>query len=296
MKVTHSGFVAVVGRPNVGKSTLMNAVLGEKLAIVSPRPQTTRSRITGISTSHGVQVIFLDTPGMHTPKNKLGERMVKAVEESISDVDAAVLVVEPGKEASPEEETIIARLTAKKVPTVLAINKIDVLKDKSVLIEVIADWMKRYAFVAAVPVSAANGDGVDELMDEIRALLPEGPQYYPDDQFTTEPERAIASEMIREKLLMLLSDEVPHGTAVTVEKMSARRGGITDVSAVIYCEKESHKGIIIGRGGTMLKKIGTLARADIERMTGGRVNLQLWVKVMPDWRDKSRDLRELGYK
>jgi GTP-binding protein Era len=296
MKVTHSGFVAVVGRPNVGKSTLMNNILGEKLAIVSPRPQTTRSRITGISTGSGAQVIFLDTPGMLTPKNKLGEHMVKAVEESISDVDAVVLVIEPKKDVSPEEETILARITAKKVPTLLVINKTDTLKDKSVIIEVISQWMKRYDFAAAVPVSASTGDGVSELMDEIRALMPEGPQYYPDDQFTTEPERAIAAEMIREKLLMLLEDEVPHGTAVTVEKMSARRGGITDVSAVIYCEKDSHKGIIIGKGGAMLKKIGTLAREDIERMTGGRVNLQLWVKVMPDWRDKSRDLKELGYK
>jgi GTP-binding protein Era len=294
MKVTHSGFVAILGSPNAGKSTQLNAILGEKLAIISPRPQTTRRRITGIYTGGGAQMIFLDTPGMLTPRNKLGEHMLRAVEDSIRDVDAAVFVTDASAEAKPEELELLGRMKAAKVKAVLAINKTDLVADKTKLIPALSAWSERYPFAAAVPVSASTGEGVDELVAELRALMPEGPQYYPDDQFTTEPERAIAAEMIREKLLGLMQDEVPHGTAVAIEKMSRRGDGLCDISAVIYCEKESHKGMIIGKGGAMLKKIGTLARADIERMLDCRVNLRLWVKVSEGWRNSGSALKDLG--
>ena len=279
MKVTHSGFVAIVGRANVGKSTLLNSMLGEKLAIVSPRPQTTRNRITGILTQGDTQIVFLDTPGMHRPRTKLGEYMVKTVGESIADVDTAILVIEPEKDCEPAEQELLNRLKAAGTAVILAVNKIDTVANKPDLIGVIAAWAKRCDFAAVVPVSAETGDGVDALKDEIKKLLPEGPQYYPEDMYTTEPEKAVVAEIIREKLLMLLSEEIPHGTAVSIEKMHEREsGGLVDIEAVIYCEKESHKGIIIGKGGAMLKKTGILAREDIEKLLGCRVNLQLWVK------------------
>lgn len=297
MNIIHSGFVAIVGRPNVGKSTLLNAILGEKLAIVSAKPQTTRNRITGIYTKGDTQVVFLDTPGLHRPKNKLGEYMIKAVDESIQEVDAAILVVEPKCEAAPAELELIERLKSSQIPIVLVVNKIDTVGEKADLIGVISAWVKLADYVAVVPVAASTGDGVDDLMGEIKKLIPEGPQYYPDDQFTTEPERAVVAEIIREKLLRLMSDEIPHGTAVSVDKMRERKGseGIVDIEAVIYCEKESHKGMIIGKGGAMLKKAGTLARADIERLLGCHVNLQLWVKVKEDWRNRKDVLKNLGY-
>lgn len=296
MIVTHSGFVAIVGRPNVGKSTLLNAILGEKLAIVSPKPQTTRNRITGIYTKDDTQVVFLDTPGLHRPKTKLGEYMVKTVTDSIVDVDVAVLVIEPEAQAKPAEQDLLARLKTSKTPIILAINKIDTLEDKSKLIGVITYWSKLYDYESIVPIAALTSDAVGDLMDELKKLIPEGPQYYPDDQFTTEPERAVVAEIIREKLLMLLSDEIPHGTAVSVEKMRERESGdIVDIDATIYCEKDSHKGMIIGKGGAMLKKTGTLARADIESLLDCRVNLQLWVKVKEDWRNHGHVLKTLGY-
>lgn len=293
-----SGFVAIVGKPNVGKSTLLNAILGEKIAIVSPKPQTTRNRITGIYTAPGVQLIFLDTPGLHRPKTKLGEYMVKTIKNSIADVDAAILVVEPKAEIKPAETDLIENLRASGVPTVLAVNKIDEIEEKTALMGVIGAWSERMDFAAVVPISAATRDGVDELIAEVRSRMPEGPQYYPDGIVTAEPERAVVAEIIREKLLLLLSDEVPHGTAVSVEKMRERaneEGGLMDIDAVIYCEKESHKGMIIGRGGSMLKRAGTLARVDIEKLLGCRVNLQLWVKVRDDWRNHGGMLRSLGY-
>ena len=296
MNVSHSGFIAIVGRPNVGKSTLLNAILGEKLAIVSAKPQTTRNRITGVYTAPDAQMVFLDTPGLHQPRNKLGNYMVKTIGESIADVDAALLLVEPDREEKPAEHELMERLKAAGVPTVLAVNKIDRLPDKTTLMGVIADWSQRMNFAAVVPVSAKAGDGVSELLGELKKLLPPGPKFYPDDIFTTEPERAVVAELIREKLLRQLAEEVPHGTAVSVERMHEREeGGITDIEAVIYCEKESHKGIIIGKGGAMLKKIGTLAREDIERLLGTRVNLRLWVKVKEDWRNREGMLKTLGY-
>lgn len=295
-EVSHSGFIAIVGRPNVGKSTLLNAILGEKLAIVSARPQTTRSRVTGIWTEPDSQVIFIDTPGLLQPRNRLGEYMVKTVGGSIADVDAAVLVVEPVEEAAPAEEELLRKLRGADMPTVLVINKIDTLADKTRLVGVIGAWSARLDFAAVVPLSAAGGDGLGELKTEILRLLPSGPKFYPDDIYTTDPERAIAAEIIREKLLRMLADEVPHGTAVEIEKMHTREtGDLTDIEATIYCEKESHKGIIIGKGGVMLKKIGTAARQDIEKMLGGRVNLRLWVKVRSDWRNQPGMLHSLGY-
>lgn len=296
MDVSHSGFIAIVGRPNVGKSTLLNAILGEKLAIVSAKPQTTRNRITGVYTAPDAQLVFLDTPGLHQPRNKLGNYMVKTIGESIADVDAALLVVEPEREVKPAENDLIVRLRSAGIPTVLAVNKIDMRTDKTVLMGVIAAWSQQMDFAAVVPVSAKAGDGVSELLGELKKLLPPGPKFYPDDIFTTEPERAVVAELIREKLLRQLAEEVPHGTAVSVERMHEREeGGITDIEAVIYCEKESHKGIIIGKGGAMLKKIGTLAREDIERLLGTRVNLRLWVKVKEDWRNRESILKTLGY-
>ena len=296
MDVSHSGFIAIVGRPNVGKSTLLNAMLGEKLAIVSAKPQTTRNRITGVFTAPDAQLVFLDTPGLHRPRNKLGDYMVKTIGESIADVDAVLLVVEPERETKPAEDDLLERLKAAGIPTVLAVNKIDVLSDKKALMGVIAAWSQRLDFAAVVPVSASAGDGVSELLGELKNLLPPGPKFYPDDIYTTEPERAVVAELIREKLLRQLAEEVPHGTAVSVERMHEREeGGITDIEAVIYCEKESHKGIIIGKGGAMLKKIGTQARGDIERLLGTRVNLRLWVKVREDWRNREGILKTLGY-
>ena len=296
MDVSHSGFIAIVGRPNVGKSTLLNAMLGEKLAIVSAKPQTTRNRITGVFTAPDAQLVFLDTPGLHRPRNKLGDYMVKTIGESIADVDAVLLVVEPERETKPDEDDLLERLKAAGIPTVLAVNKIDVLSDKKALMGVIAAWSQRLDFAAVVPVSASAGDGVSELLGELKNLLPPGPKFYPDDIYTTEPERAVVAELIREKLLRQLAEEVPHGTAVSVERMHEREeGGITDIEAVIYCEKESHKGIIIGKGGAMLKKIGTQARGDIERLLGTRVNLRLWVKVREDWRNREGILKTLGY-
>ena len=295
-EVSHSGFVAIVGRPNVGKSTLLNAMLGEKLAIVSPRPQTTRTRVTGILTEPDSQMIFLDTPGLLRPRNRLGEYMVKTIGSSLTDVDSAVLVVEPTPQASPGEEELVGRLRDAGIPTVLAINKIDRVADKSRLAGVMAAWSGRMDFAAVVPLSAIGADGIGELKAELKKRLPRGPKFYPDDLYTTEPERAMAAEIIREKLLRMLADEVPHGTAVEIEKMHEREtGGLTDIEAVIYCEKESHKGIIIGKGGAMLRKIGIAARHDIEELLGGRVNLRLWVKVRSDWRNQPRMLHSLGY-
>lgn len=297
MAVNHSGFVAILGRPNVGKSTLLNAMLGEKIAIVSPKPQTTRNRITGVITRGETQIVFLDTPGMHKARTRLGEYMVKAVNDSIADVDAAVLVVEPEKDEGPAEAELVEKLRGRHIPVVLAVNKIDLLKQKEEMMQVIAAWAGRLDFAAVVPVSARENDGVETLLDEITSLMPQGPHYFPDDALTDQPERDVAAEIIREKLLQLLSDEVPHGVAVSVEKMREREdGGLTDVEAVIYCERESHKGIIIGKGGAMLKKVGSLARTDIERMLGQKVNLKLWVKVREGWRNRSDMLQSFGYR
>jgi GTP-binding protein Era len=293
LEVKQSGFIAIVGRPNVGKSTLLNAIVGEKIAIVTSKPQTTRNKITGVFTSEGVQLVFLDTPGLHRARTKLDDHMNKTVTDSIADVDAAVLVVEPEKDANGAELELIKRLSAKKIPVVLAINKIDTVKKES-LMEIIAAWSARHDFIAVVPVSAKNHDGVSIVIDELKKLMPEGPQYFPDDMMTDQPERLVVAEIIREKLLILLSDEVPHGVAVSVEGMK-ERSGIMDISATIYCERESHKGIIIGKGGKMLKEVGIKSRADIEKLLDCHVNLQLWVKVKDDWRNRENILKTMGF-
>lgn len=293
MEVKQSGFIAIVGRPNVGKSTLLNAIVGEKIAIVTSKPQTTRNKITGVFTSEGVQLVFLDTPGLHRARTKLDDHMNKTVTDSIADVDAAVLVVEPEKDANGAELELIKRLSAKKIPVVLAINKIDTVKKES-LMEIIAAWSARHDFIAVVPVSAKNHDGVSIVIDELKKLMPEGPQYFPDDMMTDQPERLVVAEIIREKLLILLSDEVPHGVAVSVEGMK-ECSGIMDISATIYCERESHKGIIIGKGGKMLKEVGIKSRADIEKLLDCHVNLQLWVKVKDDWRNRENILKTMGF-
>lgn len=294
MEVQKSGFIAIVGRPNVGKSTLLNTILGEKIAIVSAKPQTTRNKILGVLTVSDVQLVFLDTPGLHRSRTKLDEHMAKAVTDSITDVDAAVLVIEPVLEINSDETAILEKLLTKKIPVLLAINKIDTLEHKEKLMEIIKVWSTRHDFDVIVPVSAATGDGVGILTDEIKKLMPQGPQYFPDDTLTDQPERLVVAEIIREKLLMLLSDEVPHGVAVSIETMK-ERPSITEIQATIYCEKESHKGIIIGHGGKMLKTVGTKAREDIEHMLGCHVNLQLWVKVKDDWRNHEGVLKTLGY-
>lgn len=293
LEVKQSGFIAIVGRPNVGKSTLLNAIVGEKIAIVTSKPQTTRNKITGVFTSEGVQLVFLDTPGLHRARTKLDDHMNKTVTDSIADVDAAVLVVEPEKDANGAELELIKRLSAKKIPVVLAINKIDTVKKES-LMEIIAAWSARHDFIAVVPVSAKNHDGVSIVIDELKKLMPEGPQYFPDDMMTDQPERLVVAEIIREKLLILLSDEVPHGVAVSVEGMK-ERSGIMDISATIYCERENHKGIIIGKGGKMLKEVGIKSRADIEKLLDCHVNLQLWVKVKDDWRNRENILKTMGF-
>lgn len=296
MDVKRSGFVAIVGRPNVGKSTLLNAILGEKIAIVSSKPQTTRNKITGVLTKNDTQLVFLDTPGLHRAKTKLGEHMVKTINNSIIDVDCAVLVVEPLKVVAPAEQELLQKLKDLKVPVVLAINKIDKFTDKESLMPLLSLWSQVYDFIAVVPISALNRSGVDPLISELTKLMPKGPKYFDEDALTDQPEREVAAEIIREKLLRLLSDEIPHGIAVTIEKMHERDSGeMVDIEANIYCEKDSHKGIIIGRDGSMLKKVGSYARLDIEKMIGCKVNLKLWVKVKDDWRNKEGNLKSFGF-
>jgi GTP-binding protein Era len=296
LDVNRSGFIAIVGRPNVGKSTLLNAILGEKIAIVSNKPQTTRNKITGVLTKGDTQLVFLDTPGLHRARTKLGEYMVKTINSSIVDVDCAVLVVEPLKEQANAELEILQKLKDLGVPVVLAINKIDKFTEKEALMPVLTAWSKVFDFIAIVPVSAQNKSGIEPLTNEIIKLMPSGPKYFDEDALTDQPEREVAAEIIREKLLRLISDEIPHGTAVTIEKMHERDNGeMVDIEAVIYCEKESHKGIIIGKGGSMLKKVGSNARADIEKMIGCKVNLKLWVKVKDDWRNKEGALKNFGF-
>ena len=295
MTIRHSGFAAIVGRPNVGKSTLLNAILGEKIAIVSPKPQTTRNRITGVYTKDDTQMVFLDTPGWHQPKTRLGGYMAKAVEDSLNDVDAVLLVIEPHDAPQPAEEELLQKLKA-RANVFLVINKIDTVAEKSALIGVMAAWNALRDFTATVPLSARKNSGVDTLLAELEKVMPEGPQYYPGDIVTAEPERVVVAEIIREKLLMLLSAEVPHGLAVSIERMKERESGeLIDIDATIYCERESHTGIIVGKGGAMLKKVGTKARADIESLLGCHVNLHLWVKVKENWRNREGVLRTLGY-
>ena len=292
--MTKSAMITICGRPNVGKSTLTNALVGEKIAIVSPKPQTTRSRITAI-VSHGeTQFVLLDTPGFHKPRTRLGDYMVNVVRESVADVDCVLLLVEPVASVGPQEEALIERLRQAKVPALLVINKIDTV-DKAGLLAVMAVYAAAFDFDAILPVSAKTGEGLDELLTEMEKYAAEGPHLFPDDMITDQPERQICAELVREKLLRCLDREIPHGTAVEVTKFSERENGIVDLEVTIFCEKESHKGIIIGKKGAMLKKIGELARHDIEDFMGTKVNLQTWVKVKENWRDSMASLRNFGY-
>ena len=286
--------VMIVGVPNVGKSTLTNALVGEKIAIVSNKPQTTRNRITAIVNRGDTQFVLMDTPGFHKPRTRLGDYMVQVVRESVADVDAVLLMVEPVAAIGPQEEALIERLRESGAPAILLINKIDTV-DKTRLLEVIALYSAAYDFDAVIPISAKNGEGLDELFTELEKYAVEGPHLFPDDMITDQPERQICAELVREKLLTCLDKEIPHGTAVEVTKFSERDDGIIDLEVTIYCEKDSHKGIIIGKKGAMLKKIGELARMDIEEFMGTKVYLQTWVKVKENWRDSMAQLRNFGY-
>ena len=292
--IEKSAMIAVVGRPNVGKSTLVNAMVGEKISIVTPKPQTTRYRVYGVAEKDGVQLVFADTPGFHRARNKLGEYMVQVVRDSVADVDCVLLMVEPVAAIGPQEEALIERLKQAGAPALLLINKIDTV-EKPRLLEVMALYNARHTFDAILPVSAKTGEGLEELTAELDKYAAEGPHFFPDDMITDQPERQICAELVREKLLRCLDREIPHGTAVEVTRFSERENGILDLEVTIYCEKESHKGIIIGKKGAMLKKIGELARQDIEDFMGTKVFLQTWVKVKENWRDSMALLRNFGF-
>ena len=294
MEIARSGMIAVVGRPNAGKSTLINTLTGEKVAIVSDKPQTTRNRICAIVERDGTQFVFMDTPGFHKAQSRLGEYMTEVVRQSLVDVDAAVLVVEPQARVGTPERMLLEGLEQGGVPVVLAVNKTDTVKKKN-LLAVIAAYTEKHVFCAVVPISAKTGEGTDALIKELMPFMPEGPRLFPEGMTSDQPEKRILSELIREKMLMLLEREVPHGIAVEIEKFETDEKGVVHVGAVIVCDKESHKGIIIGKKGLMLKKIGQLARADMERMLGVKVFLETWVKVKPNWRDDPMRLRDYGY-
>ena len=292
--IEKSAMITIAGRPNVGKSTLLNALVGEKIAIVSNKPQTTRNRISAILNRGDTQFVFLDTPGFHKPRTKLGDYMVGVVNESVSDVDAVILIVEPIAGAGKQEEALIAQLHKQNAPALLVINKIDTV-EKDTLLEVIASYQGLYPFDACIPISAKRRDGLQELLQELDRYAVPGPQLFPDDMITDQPERQIVAEIIREKMLWNLEREIPHGTAVEITKFSERDDGVIEIDATIYCEKASHKGIIIGKQGAMLKKISTMARHDCERFLGAKIYLQTWVKVKENWRDNPNLIRNLGY-
>lgn len=294
MDIKKSGMVAIVGRPNVGKSTLINALAGEKIAIVSDKPQTTRNRICGIINRNDTQYVFMDTPGIHTPKSHLGEYMVKVAGDAMSDVDAVIMMVAPVAKISAAEEEIIARISSSKVPAILLINKIDTV-EKADIFPVIEAYSTKYEFDVIIPISAFKGDGLDLIYDELDKFIPEGDALFPEDMVSDQPEKQMVAEIIREKLLRLLNHEIPHGTAVEITRFTERDNGIIDVVATIYCERESHKGIIIGKRGAMLKKIGERARGDIERFMGTKVYLETWVKVKENWRDNDVLIKNFGY-
>ena len=287
-----SGFAAIVGRPNVGKSTMMNAMVGEKVAIVSNRPQTTRNRIMGVATDPDWQIVFLDTPGLHKPRTKLGEYMVKSVEDAMVGIDVLLVLVEVS-EIGPQDSAIVTEMASRRVKKILVLNKTD-LVDEAKLMAAIASFSDA-GYDAIIPLSARSGKGMDELRRVIVSYLPEGPKYFPDDMMTDQPERLICAEIIREKALLHLRDEVPHGIGVEMMAINKLSDSLTEIHATIYCERASHKGIIIGKQGAMLRTIGAEARRDIEGLLGTKVNLQLWVKVREDWRNRMDDLRTLGY-
>ena len=292
---TKTAMITIAGRPNVGKSTLTNFLVGEKIAIVSNKPQTTRNRICGIVTKEDIQYVFVDTPGFHKPRTKLGDYMVNVTRESIADVDLTILMVEPIASVGAQEEALIEQLKQKKCPVVLVINKIDTV-EKDSLLEVISVYSQAAAFDAIIPVSAKTGDGVEQLLTVCEKYAVESPFLFPDDITTDQPERQVMAEIIREKILWTLDREVPHGTAVEITKFTERDNGIIDIDATIYCEKASHKGIIIGKHGDMLKKISTMARNDCERFMGTKVFLTTWVKVKENWRDSDFLVRNFGYR
>ncbi len=293
---TKTAFITIVGRANVGKSSLLNALVGEKVAITSNKPQTTRTKITGVLTQDDIQYVFIDTPGMHKAKNKLGEHMVKSVRDSVADVDLAILVVEAGRALRDTEEELMETLCARKMPVILVINKIDLCKEKTVLMEQILKYTQKYSFEQIVPISALSGDGVDVLLGLLGQYAQPSVHFFPDDTLTDQPERVIVAEIIREKLLRITYEEVPHGIAVSIERMKERKSqpGLFDIDATIFCERQNHKGMIIGKGGSMLKKVGSSARIEIESFLGTKVNLRLWVKVKEDWRNKEGLIRNFG--
>ena len=293
--MTESAIITVCGRPNVGKSTMTNALVGEKIAIVSSKPQTTRNRIMGIVNRGDTQFVLLDTPGFIKPRNRLGDYMVNVVKESVTDVDCVLFLVEPVTEIGPGEIALMEKLQESGAPVILVINKIDTV-EKEKLLAVIAAYSEAFNFAAVVPVSAKNGDGLDILLEEMQKYASEGPHLFPDDMITDQPERQICAELVREKILRSLDKEVPHGTAVEITNFSERENGIVDVEATIYCEKASHKGILIGKSGSMLRKIGAEAREDMEALLGTKVFLQTWVKVKENWRDSEVQIRNFGYR
>lgn len=292
--ISKTAMITICGRPNVGKSTLTNALVGEKIAIVSNKPQTTRNRISAVVNRGDTQFVIIDTPGFHKPRTRLGDYMVNVVKESVADVDAVMLLVEPIANIGRQEEELIARIKETGVSAILVINKIDTV-EKTELLEVMALYSAAHDFDAIIPMSAKNGEGLDELLAELEKYAQAGPQLFPDDMICDQPEKQICAELVREKLLLCLDKEIPHGTAVEVTHFSERDNGIIDLDVTIYCEKASHKGIIIGKQGAMLKKIGELARADIEAFMGTKVFLQTWVKVKENWRDSTAQLRNFGF-
>ena len=287
-----SGFAAIVGRPNVGKSTMMNAMVGEKVAIVSSKPQTTRNRIMGVASNPDWQIVFLDTPGLHKPRTRLGEYMVKSVEDAMEGIDVLLVLVDVS-EIGPQDRAIVTEMASRRVKKILVLNKTD-LVDEARLMAAIASFSDA-GYDAIIPLSARSGKGMDELRRVIVSYLPEGPKYFPDDMMTDQPERLICAEIIREKALLHLRDEVPHGIGVEMMAINRLSDNLTEIHATIYCERASHKGIIIGKQGAMLRTIGAESRRDIESLLGTKVNLQLWVKVREDWRNRMDDLRTLGY-
>lgn len=293
--MTKTAFIAIVGCPNVGKSSILNKMLGTKIAIVSSKPQTTRTKIIGVLTEGETQLVFTDTPGYHKPHNKLGEKMNQAVGDSIGGVDACLFVVESKGDVKKGEYELLEKFKKLKVPVILAINKIDMIKDKEELLERIVEFNNLFDFEAIVPVCASTGEHIGELIEEMNKLAVESPHFFPDDTLTDQPERVLAAEIIREKILRLMDKEIPHGIAVSIEKMRERDDrDILDIEAIIYCERESHKGMVIGKKGAMLKKISTYARQDLENFFGIKVNLQTWVKVKEDWRNREGLIHNFG--
>ena len=295
MSQRKTAFIAIVGKPNVGKSSILNKLLGQKVAIVSSRPQTTRTKIMGVLTEDNIQLVFTDTPGFHKPKTKLGEKMIQAVDDSIGGVDSCLFVAEVKGEIKPTELELLQKLKSERIPVILAINKIDMLNDKQEMMSRILELTQLFEFEAVVPVSARDGDGMAALKGELMKLAQESEFFFPEDTLTDQPERVLAAEMIREKLLHRLNEEIPHGIAVSIEKLREREDKpILDIEAVIYCERESHKGIIIGKKGAMLKEISTNARHELEKFFDCKVNLQCWVKVKEDWRNREGLIHNFG--